>query len=233
MYVVLNNGQVIAAATRYTVAGWVTVNRLPDGCLIWDLVREYILAKKDKDNVPRLRKINHPELVNVLDNPGVADFPGKASQVACMAVGFALRVPPTVRRVNSHGCAGGGWAARSDNRLVRHGSASEQRIYERAKRRTRHGHDQRAHQDQDHQQGEKPVVFAMADKCSEIQQQVPHVHSPLRPNSPGYCRVSVSMFFRMSRRCGALATACRKCSMAAKASPRRASRPPRLLCALA
>ena len=38
-----------------------------------------ILAKKDKDNILRLPKINHPELVDVLDDPGIADYPGKAS----------------------------------------------------------------------------------------------------------------------------------------------------------
>lgn len=75
----LDNGHVIEADTTYKVAGWATVNRTPDGRLMWDVVRDYILAKKGKDNVLRLPKINHPELVNVMSNPGIADYPGKAS----------------------------------------------------------------------------------------------------------------------------------------------------------
>ncbi len=73
----LDNGHVIEAGTTYTVAGWATVNRIPDGPLMWDLVREYILAKKGQDNVLVLPKINHPELINVKSNPGIADYAGK------------------------------------------------------------------------------------------------------------------------------------------------------------
>ncbi|MDJ0739028.1 MAG: 5'-nucleotidase C-terminal domain-containing protein [Gammaproteobacteria bacterium] len=77
--VTLDNGHVVEAGTTYKVSGWATVNRTPDGRLMWDVVRDYILAKKDKDDVLRLPKINHPELVNVLSDPGIADYPGKAS----------------------------------------------------------------------------------------------------------------------------------------------------------
>ncbi len=77
--IVLDDGSKLAADKTYKVAGWATVNRTPDGRLMWDVVRDYILAKKDKDNVLRLPKINHPELVNVMSNPGIADYPGKAS----------------------------------------------------------------------------------------------------------------------------------------------------------
>ncbi|MGB5454065.1 MAG: 5'-nucleotidase C-terminal domain-containing protein [Sedimenticolaceae bacterium] len=73
----LDNGHVIEAGTTYTVAGWATVNRIPDGPLMWDLVREYILAKKGQDNVLVLPKINYPELINVKSNPGIADYAGK------------------------------------------------------------------------------------------------------------------------------------------------------------
>ena len=41
--------------------------------------RDYILAKKGPDNVLKLPKINHPKLVNVMANPGIADYPGEAS----------------------------------------------------------------------------------------------------------------------------------------------------------
>ncbi|MCB1774653.1 MAG: 5'-nucleotidase C-terminal domain-containing protein, partial [Gammaproteobacteria bacterium] len=75
----LDNGHVIEAGTTYKVAGWATVNRTPEGRLMWDVVRDYILAKRDADNVLRLPKINHPELIGVSSNPGIADYPGKWS----------------------------------------------------------------------------------------------------------------------------------------------------------
>ena len=75
----LDNGHVIEAGETYSVAGWATVNRTPDGRLMWDVVRDYILAKRDADNVLRLPKINHPELVGVMQDPGISTYPGKAS----------------------------------------------------------------------------------------------------------------------------------------------------------
>jgi len=75
----LDNGHLIEAETTYKVAGWASVNRTPEGRLMWDIVRDYIVANKDKDEVLRLPKINHPTLVNVMNNPGIADYPGKAS----------------------------------------------------------------------------------------------------------------------------------------------------------
>ena len=43
------------------------------------MVRDYILAKRGPDNVLKLAKINHPTLVGVLNDPGIADYPGKAT----------------------------------------------------------------------------------------------------------------------------------------------------------
>ncbi len=77
--VILDNGEAIEPDKVYKVAGWATVNRTPEGRLMWDVVRDYIVNTKDKDNVLRLPKINHPELVGVMANPGIADYPGKAS----------------------------------------------------------------------------------------------------------------------------------------------------------
>jgi S-sulfosulfanyl-L-cysteine sulfohydrolase len=77
--VILDNGHVVEAGETYKVAGWASVNRTPEGRLMWDVVRDYILAKRDDDNVLRLAKINHPELVNVASDPGIADYPGKWS----------------------------------------------------------------------------------------------------------------------------------------------------------
>ena len=73
----LDNGHVIEADKTYKVAGWATVGKAPNGRLMWDVVRDYIIKNKGKDNILKLDKINHPKLVGVLDNPGIADYPGE------------------------------------------------------------------------------------------------------------------------------------------------------------
>jgi sulfur-oxidizing protein SoxB len=73
----LDNGHAIEPDTVYKVAGWASVGKAPDGRLMWDVVRDYILATKDKNDVLVLPKINHPKLVGVSDNPGIADYPGE------------------------------------------------------------------------------------------------------------------------------------------------------------
>ena len=74
----LDNGHKIEAKKTYTVAGWATVNKAPNGRLMWDVVRDYILATKDKkDNILRLPKLNAPKLINVRSNPGIADYEGE------------------------------------------------------------------------------------------------------------------------------------------------------------
>ena len=75
----LDNGQLIEADKKYKVAGWAQVNRTPEGRLMWDVVRDYIVNNRDKDKVLKIAKINHPKLVNVISNPGIADYPGEAS----------------------------------------------------------------------------------------------------------------------------------------------------------
>ncbi|MCB1735784.1 MAG: thiosulfohydrolase SoxB [Gammaproteobacteria bacterium] len=75
----LDNGDPIDPNKTYKVAGWAVVNRTPDGRLMWDVVRDYIVKNKGADNVLRLPKINHPELLNVNANPGIADYPGKST----------------------------------------------------------------------------------------------------------------------------------------------------------
>jgi len=73
----LDNGHVIEADGVYRVAGWASVNNTPDGRLMWDVVRDYILATKGADDVLVLPKINHPKLVGVAGDPGIADYPGE------------------------------------------------------------------------------------------------------------------------------------------------------------
>ena len=73
----LDNGEPIDPDKTYTVAGWAVVNRTPEGRLMWEVVRDYILNNRNEDNVLVLDKINHPKLVGVADNPGIADYPGE------------------------------------------------------------------------------------------------------------------------------------------------------------
>jgi sulfur-oxidizing protein SoxB len=77
--IVLDDGRKLEPEETYSVSGWATVNRTPEGRLMWDVVRDYILEKRGKDNVLKLPKINHPKLVNVMQNPGISDYPGVAS----------------------------------------------------------------------------------------------------------------------------------------------------------
>jgi len=73
----LDNGHMIEPEETYMVAGWASVDRVPEGRLMWDVVRDYILATRGKDDILVLPKINHPKLVGVADNPGIADYPGE------------------------------------------------------------------------------------------------------------------------------------------------------------
>ena len=75
----LDNGHTIEPDRMYQVSGWATVGTAPNGRLMWDVVHDYILQNRGKDNVLRLPKINHPTIVGMKDNPGVADYPGKIS----------------------------------------------------------------------------------------------------------------------------------------------------------
>ncbi|MCU7833758.1 MAG: 5'-nucleotidase C-terminal domain-containing protein [gamma proteobacterium symbiont of Taylorina sp.] len=75
----LDNGHLIEADKTYRVAGWASVNRTPDGRLMWDVVHDYIVSQRDKNNILNLPKINHPKLLGVKKNPGIADYPGELS----------------------------------------------------------------------------------------------------------------------------------------------------------
>ena len=77
--VTLDNGEAIDPTKTYKVAGWAVVNRTPEGRLMWDVARDYILSHKGDDNILKLEKINDPKLVGVADNPGIADYQGEIS----------------------------------------------------------------------------------------------------------------------------------------------------------
>ena len=75
--IVLDSGEPLDMNKTYRVAGWGVVGDYPDGRLIWDVIRDYLLNEKGDDDVIRIAKMNHPTLIGVADNPGVADYPGK------------------------------------------------------------------------------------------------------------------------------------------------------------
>ncbi len=74
----LDDGRKIEPETIYKVAGWAQVNRTPEGPLLWDLTREYILEARDpKTKVLTLKKVNHPKLIGVSGDPGLENYPGE------------------------------------------------------------------------------------------------------------------------------------------------------------
>jgi sulfur-oxidizing protein SoxB len=70
------NNEVIVADKTYSVSGWASVGPAPEGRLVWDIVREYILRSRDQDDVLHLGRLNTPKLVGVTGNPGLADYSG-------------------------------------------------------------------------------------------------------------------------------------------------------------
>ena len=53
---------------EYAVAGWASVQEQTDGVPIWDVVTEYLRAKKTVSHI----ELNEPKLKNVGENPGLA-----------------------------------------------------------------------------------------------------------------------------------------------------------------
>lgn len=68
----LDNGKSIEASKNYKVAGWATVGSQSTGAPIWDVVAEYLKAKK----TIKVDKVNTPKLRNVAGNPGLSDYSG-------------------------------------------------------------------------------------------------------------------------------------------------------------
>ncbi len=66
----LDNGKKLEASKKYTVSGWASVNSIPDGKPIWDVVSDYL---KDKKTV-KIKKMNVPKLVGVKGNPGLSSY---------------------------------------------------------------------------------------------------------------------------------------------------------------
>ena len=73
----LENGETIVPDGVYTVAGWAVVGDYPDGRLIWDVVRDYLVNNRNSDDVIEIPRMFHPTIVGVRDNPGIADYDGE------------------------------------------------------------------------------------------------------------------------------------------------------------
>jgi len=67
----LDSGELIEAGKRYTVTGWATVGSQSPGRPVWDVVAEYLRAKKTIS----ADRLNTPVLKNVANNPGISDYP--------------------------------------------------------------------------------------------------------------------------------------------------------------
>ena len=74
-----NTGEALDPEKMYSVSGWATVGAAPEGRLIWDIVRDYILRTRDENKVLNLTYFNTPKLVGVNDNPGLADYAGETA----------------------------------------------------------------------------------------------------------------------------------------------------------
>ncbi len=68
----LDDGTAIEAGKRYRVAGWATVGSQAPGPPIWEVVAEYLRDVR----VARIERLNTPVLKGVLNNQGIADYPG-------------------------------------------------------------------------------------------------------------------------------------------------------------
>jgi sulfur-oxidizing protein SoxB len=68
----LDNGKPLDAAKNYKVAGWATVGAKSPGPPVWDVVAEYLRAKK----TIRVDTLNTPKLRNMSGNPGLSNYSG-------------------------------------------------------------------------------------------------------------------------------------------------------------
>jgi sulfur-oxidizing protein SoxB len=66
----LDNGKPLDPDRQYKVAGWATVNSKAPGKPVWDVVAEYLRARK----TVKLKKLNTPKLKGISGNPGVEDY---------------------------------------------------------------------------------------------------------------------------------------------------------------
>jgi sulfur-oxidizing protein SoxB len=66
----LDDGTAIDASKKYVVSGWASVNSIPEGRPIWEVVSDYLRDKKTVE----IKKMNLPKLKGVDDNPGISSY---------------------------------------------------------------------------------------------------------------------------------------------------------------
>ncbi len=69
----LDDGTPLEANKTYSVAGWAQVEAVGDGRLMWDVAADYLRRNK---NDMKLKKVNHPTLKGVKNNPGIEAYEG-------------------------------------------------------------------------------------------------------------------------------------------------------------
>lgn len=70
----LDDGTPLEASKSYSVAGWAQVDTVGDGRLMWDVAADYLRNHKQD---MKLKKVNHPKLKGVKNNPGIEDYAGE------------------------------------------------------------------------------------------------------------------------------------------------------------
>lgn len=70
----LDDGTPLDASKTYSVAGWAQVEAVGQGRLMWDVAADYL--RNNKGNT-KLKKVNHPKLKGVANNPGIENYPGE------------------------------------------------------------------------------------------------------------------------------------------------------------
>ncbi len=71
--IVDDNGTAIDVNKSYKVSGWAQVNSVGNGRLMWDVAADYLRKQKHLD----LKKVNHPTIKGVKNNPGIENYAGK------------------------------------------------------------------------------------------------------------------------------------------------------------
>jgi len=70
----LDDGTPLEASKTYSVAGWAQVEAVGEGRLMWDVAADYLRNHKAST---KLKKVNHPTLKGVKNNPGIEAYPGE------------------------------------------------------------------------------------------------------------------------------------------------------------
>ena len=73
----ITSGEQLDPEKSYKVSGWAVVGAHPEGRLIWDIVRDYLVANRDKDMRFTLKQVNHPALKGMASNQGLEGYQGK------------------------------------------------------------------------------------------------------------------------------------------------------------